>query len=270
MFKTTIFCEGCSKFKRKALDFLTNKSVVYKMEGSDMVVVRYLKGQTDNGMNPELNTPLKLKEFFQKEYGYTGDIRKIVREIDYDDFDIQGYKDYVDEGGDLIASLQVKLNKTREQWNKLEQIKGYQSNDAARYVELSDTLRELELGDLGGIKPKPSHYRMRTMANVDNTDVTIVAFSKNNILKDTGTAKTIFYASRGKWLGDEWKKLIQNNIDKYDTGVFARSNNKPLILINLDNPQLTDDFIFAPTFFAIYLASSLEMLFNDPVKTIFL
>ena len=231
------------KFKRKALDFLTNKSVVYKMEGSDMVVVRYLKGQTDNGMNPELNTPLKLKEFFQKEYGYTGDIRKIVREIDYDDFDIQGYKDYVDEGGDLIASLQVKLNKTREQWNKLEQIKGYQSNDAARYVELSDTLRELELGDLGGIKPKPSHYRMRTMANVDNTDVTIVAFSKNSILKDTGTAKTIFYASRGKWLGDEWKKLIQDNIDKYDTGVFARSNNKPLILINLDNPQLTDDFI---------------------------
>ena len=33
---------------------------------------------------------------------------------------------------------------------------------------------------------------------------------------------------------------------------------------------LTDDCILAPTFFAKYLASSLEILFNDPVKTIFL
>ena len=54
-------------FTRKALDFLTNKSIVYRIKGKeDLVIVRYLKNQTDNGVSPELNTPKNLRDFLKK------------------------------------------------------------------------------------------------------------------------------------------------------------------------------------------------------------
>ena len=55
------------QFTRKALDFLTNKSIVYRIKGKeDLVIVRYLKNQTDNGVSPELNTPKNFKRLFKK------------------------------------------------------------------------------------------------------------------------------------------------------------------------------------------------------------
>jgi len=236
--------------KASIFNFIENPRISYylgtepgvPLSRKGVKVKEYKFGEADLGIAPD-EDKAKLAE----KAGYTlskEDLRQpSKRVIEYDDFDIDGYVESVEEGGLYIASLQAKKLKNVNELNRIREVMKYKGKDADRYLTLTDEIRKLETGDIGSMKPDARYYAKRTSMNVDNTDATIVLFSKKNILQDIGTAKTILYASRGKWVGANWKAEITKNIDKYKTGVFAKTLNKPLIIIDMDNPTLTDEFI---------------------------
>ena len=247
------------QFKAAILRFVKDKSIRYKAQYQVKTPVRqgdgkfkttitnhsytvkhFTKNETDTGLSPEFNVLKFLKENNLPEP--TGDF-KIVREIDFYTFDEKGYREFLG-GTQVLSDAQVKLHNTKKQLLKINNQIMYQGNDAANYIKLQDELNTLTGGDIGAMKPRPRDYKFRTTANVDNNDVTIVAFRKSQLTKGGGgTAKTILYASRNRWVGPEWKDEVAKNIDNYNTGVFKKTLNKPLILIDLENPNLTDDFI---------------------------
>jgi len=239
------------KFKAAPMNFVKNKRVAYYVggdgtPGSGIKILEYRKGEADLGI-PANWTLDDFRDAIKKTGGSIPekDLRsmKKTRVIEYDEFDMESYQEFIQQGGDELAALRAKLDATQKQYTQVSNIATYQGNDVNKVLDLLDQIKELETADIGSLQPKPSWYAKRTSANVDNTDVTIVVFSKKELLNDTGTAKTILYASRGRWVGKDWVDIVKKNIDNYDTGVFAESKNKPLVLINVDNPNLTDDFI---------------------------
>jgi len=248
------------QFKSAILRFVKNKTIQYdavyqrkvklpKEGGGTKIettnyrypVKRFGKNETDTGLSPDFN----VREFIE-EGAYpkpTGDI-KIQRTIIFESFDERGYREFLNNADELLTDAQVKLMNTKKQLSKISNQILYQGNDAANYIKLQDELNILNGGDIGAMKPRPRDYKFRTTQNVDNNDVTIVAFRKSKLTQGGGgTAKTILYASRNRWVGPEWRDEVAKNIDKYETGVFKKTLNKPLILIDLENPNLTDDFI---------------------------
>ena len=211
---------------------------------SAIKVAEYPRGTTDAGV-PRNN----LGKPILPEGASIGkaNINKTYQRIEYDNFDIDAYRQHEKAGGEKVKMLRAELKNNQLQLLQLDKLGDMKGAQVQKYIDLNEQIAALK-SDPGAVQPNARWYAKRSTANVDNTDVTIVVFNKNKLVnsgrtgKNVGTLKTLVYASRNRWVRNDELPAIVKDTEKFVTGVFKDTLNKPLILIE-ENTKLTDEFI---------------------------
>ena len=211
---------------------------------SAIKVAEYPRGTTDAGV-PRNN----LGKPILPEGASIGkaNINKTYQRIEYDNFDIDAYRQHEKAGGEKVKMLRAELKQNQLQLLQLDKLGDMKGAQVQKYIDLNEQIAALK-SDPGAVQPNARWYAKRSTANVDNTDVTIVVFNKNKLVnsgrtgKNVGTLKTLVYASRNRWVRNDELPAIVKDTEKFVTGVFKDTLNKPLILIE-ENTKLTDEFI---------------------------
>ena len=143
--------------------------------------------------------------------------------------------------------LRAELKQNQLQLLQLDKLGDMKGAQVQQYIDLNEQIAALKL-DPGAVQPNARWYAKRSQANVDNTNVTIIVFNKNKLInsgrtgKNVGTLKTLLYASRNRWVNTDELPALVKDTEKFKTGVFKDTLNKPLILIE-ENTKLTNEFI---------------------------